>query len=70
MSKGSNPRPVDRARYGANFDRIFRKPEAAEAPQKVTKPDHIAGVGNMVHTYHPLRHYYRTCPACQEQADA
>ena len=70
MSKGSNPRPVDRARYVANFDRIFRKPEAAEDQQTVTKPDHFAGVGNMVHTDHPLRHFDRTCPACQEQADA
>ena len=70
MSKGSIPRQVNAKVFGDNFDRIFRKPEAAEAPQKVAKPDHIAGVGNMVHTYHPLRHYYRTCPACQEQADA
>ncbi len=61
MSKRSNPRPVDRARCGANFDRIFRKPEAAEAPQKVTKPDHFVGVGNMVHTDHPLRHFDRPC---------
>lgn len=66
MSKGSNPRPVDRARYGANFDRIFRKPEAAEGPHPVTKPDHLAGIGNMVHTDPPLRHFDRTCPACQE----
>ena len=66
MSKGSIPRQVNAKVFGDNFDRIFRKPEAAEDQQTVTKPDHFAGVGNMVHTNHPLRHYDRTCPACQE----
>ena len=28
--------------------------------------DHIPGVRKMVHTDHPLRHYDRTCPACNE----
>ena len=25
MSKGDTPRPVDRQKYGKNYDRIFRK---------------------------------------------
>lgn len=35
MSKGDTPRPVDKEKYGKNFDRIFRKEKESE--QKPTK---------------------------------
>lgn len=38
MGKGSRPRPVNKARYDENYDRIFRQPPPAEeVPPLVTE---------------------------------
>lgn len=36
--KGDSYRPVDRARYEANYDAIFRKPKAPKKPTKKPSP--------------------------------
>lgn len=33
MSKGDTPRPVDKKKFGDNFDRIFRKEKESEQTQ-------------------------------------